>query len=305
MDAGEQVLVSRDQSSPVLTDSVLLGYRAAVDDLVQEASRQPRESASAAAETLVSRRLREPELRAVLSRLDEGPDAAAAGLIREIRDYLPGAHSSAGSLAAFLRVLLLSQIDSVWWSGTIPFASDADVLGSAELVDLGALKSAQVLKFQYRAQPAGLLGRARDWARHKALPELRPRVSGLRFTCSRPVVVAVVNQIALDFAAAIPPGTPRIWVTSMVRSVEHQYRLRSLGYPAVLPSAHCAGYACDLEKTWFCRHDPGNLLGRLLFERQDAGQLNVIDEGPTWHLCVNPNACEDLQVAYDTQLRAR
>jgi hypothetical protein len=162
-----------------------------------------------------------------------------------------------------------------------------------------------MLEFQYRAQPAGLPGRARDWARHKMLPTLRPRVAGLRFTRSRPVVVAVVNQIARDFAAALPPRTPRLWVTSMVRSVEHQYRLRSLGYSAVLPSSHCAGYACDIEINWFRRFDPDNFLARILFERQKAGQLNVIDEGQAWHLCVNPFACDELRAAYEGQLHLR
>jgi hypothetical protein len=91
----------------------------------------------------------------------------------------------------------------------------------------------------------------------------------------------------------------------MVRSVEHQYRLRSLGYSAVLPSSHCAGYACDLEIGWFRQFDPDNLLSRLLVERQEAGQLNVIDEGQAWHLCVNPFACDELQAVYDGQLRVR
>jgi hypothetical protein len=90
-----------------------------------------------------------------------------------------------------------------------------------------------------------------------------------------------------------------------VRSVEHQHRLRSLGYAAVLPSSHCVGYACDLEMDWFRRFDRENLLARLLLDRQEAGQLNVIDEGQAWHLCVSPVACEELQAAYDTQLSAR
>ncbi|HET9079803.1 MAG TPA: DUF5715 family protein [Trebonia sp.] len=296
---------SAAQPSPVLPDSLLLGYRAAADDLVREASGHTEASGLAAVEALVSRRLLEPEFSGVLSYLSGGADVAAAGIIREIRDYHPSARDSASDLATYIRILLLSQIDSVWWSRSIPFTADADVLESAELVDLAALKSARLLEFQYHAQPAGLFGRAMDWTRHKVFPDLRPRVSGLRFTYSRPVVVAVVNQLALDFAAALPPRTPRIWVTSMVRSVEHQHRLRSLGYAAVLPSAHCAGYACDLESNWFRRFDPDNRLARLLLERQEAGQLNVIDEGRTWHLCVNPNACDELQALYDSQLRAR
>jgi hypothetical protein len=293
------------QSPVLLPNSLLLDYRAAVEDLVEQAGRHPRASEVSAIEGLVSTRLAQPEFGAVLSHLDGGGDAAIASIIREIRDYRANERSSSTDFATFIRILLLSQIDSVWWSGTIPFTSHADVLCSTELVDLEPLKSAKVLEFQYRVQPAGLPRRASNWAQHKVLPGIRPRIAGLRFACSRPVVVAVVNQIAQELAAALPPRTPRIWVTSMVRSVEHQHRLRSLGYAAVLPSSHCAGYACDLEVSWFRRFDPDNLLARLLLERQAAEQLNVIDEGRTWHLCVNPNACEELQTAYDSQLRAR
>jgi hypothetical protein len=56
---------------------------------------------------------------------------------------------------------------------------------------------------------------------------------------------------------------------------------------------------------WFRRFDRDNLLARLLRERQESGQLNVIDEGHAWHLCVNPLACDELQAAYDAQLRVR
>jgi hypothetical protein len=293
------------QAPPAPPNSLLFGYRAAVEELVTEAGRYPRSPGLPVIEGLVARRLGQPEITAVLSYLNGGTDAAADRLIGELRNYQPNARSSACDLPTFIRIILLSQIDSVWWGGTTPFTSDADVVRSTELVDLRPLRSAKVLEFQYRAQPTGLPGRARDWAQHKVLPALRPRVAGLRFTRSRPVVVAVVNQIAREFAAALPPRTPRLWVTSMVRSVEHQYRLRSLGYSAVLPSSHCAGYACDLEIQWFRRFDPDNLLARLLFERQEAGQLNVIDEGQAWHLCVNPLACDELQATYDGQLRGR
>jgi len=112
----------------------------------------------------------------------------------------------------------------------------------------------------------------------------------------------VLNQVAHQLAARLPPRTPRLWVTSLVRSVEHQHRLRSLGYAAVLPSSHCVGYACDVEMQWFRRFDEDNLLPRLLLERQEAGQINVIDEGQAWHLCVNPLAHDELQAEYHAQL---
>ena len=286
------------QASSPLSNSQLLGYRAAVADLVQEASG----ANLTAAEGLVAGRLGQPEFADVLSRLDGGAGSAAERLLREIRGYRPSTRSSASDLPTFVRILLLAQIDSVWWSETSAFAADADVLRSDELVDLVPLRSARMLQFQYRAQSAGLPGRVRDWTQRQVLPNIRPRTAGLSFTRSRPAVIAVVNQIAGEVAVALPPGTPRVWVTSMVRSVQHQHRLRALGYAAVLPSSHCVGYACDLEMRWFRRFDHDNVLARLLLERQETGQLNVIDEGQAWHLCVNPLARDELNVAYRAQL---
>ena len=300
-DASEAVA----QVAPILPNSQLLQYRVAVDDLVMEASRRLVPSDLLTAEALVAERLGQPEFASVLSRLVGGADAVTARLIGETRNYRPSVRSSASNLPAFIRIFLLSQIDSAWWSGMAPFVSDIDVLRSTELVDLTPLRSAKVLQFQYRGQSAGLPGRARDWAQRRTLPTIRPRTAGLRFTRSRPPVIAVVNGVARELAAALPPRTPRLWVTSMVRSVQHQHRLRSLGYAAVLPSSHCVGYACDVEMQWFRQFDRDNLLARLLIERQEAGQLNVIDEGQAWHLCLNPHACDELQAAYDAQLADR
>jgi hypothetical protein len=291
--------------SSAVSNSRFASYRAAVEDLVKEAARRQQAADLLAAGGFVAEHLGRPEFAFVLSRLEGGADAVAARLTGEIRNYQPSARSSASNLPAFVRIFLLSQIDSVWWSRTAPFVSDREVLRSADLVDLSPLKSARMLQFQYRAQSTGLPGRARDWAQRQALPTIRPHTAGLRFTRSRPAVVAVVNQIASELAAALPPRSPRLWVTSMARSVEHQHRLRSLGYAAVLPSSHCVGFACDVEMQWFRRFDRDNLLARLLIERQRSGQLNVIDEGQVWHLCVNPLACDELQAAYDAQLADR
>jgi hypothetical protein len=296
---------SATQVSSGLSDTQLFVYRAAVADLVKEASTCLGPSGLVAAERLAAGRLGGQEFASVLSRLDGGVDAAAARLMREIRSYRPNVRSSASDLPTFVRILLLSQIDSAWWNGTAPFVSDGDVLRSAELVDLTPLRSARMLQFQYRAQPAGWPGRARDWARRQARPQMRPQTAGLRFTRSRPEVIAIVNQIAGELAAALPPRSPRLWVTSMVRSVNHQHRLRSLGYAAVLPSSHCVGFACDVEMRWFRQFDQDNLFGHFLLDRQEAGQLNVIDEGQAWHLCVNPLARDELQAAYNAQLAGR
>lgn len=291
--------------SSALPDSQLFGYRVAVDDLFKEASASLRTSDSLAAERLVAKRLGMGEFTALFSRLDGGSDAVAARLLSDIRNYRPSTRSYSSDLPTFVRIWLLSLIDSLWWRDATPFVSDDDVLCSTELVDLRPLRSANMLQFQFHTQPTGLAGRVLDWVRHRALPGIRPQVAGVRFTRSRPVVITVINQIARELAAALPARTPRPWITSMVRSEQHQHHLRSLGYPAVLPSSHCVGYACDLETLWFRQFDQDNVLAGILLERQESGQLNAIDEGYAWHVCVNPLACDELQAAYDAELRVR
>jgi hypothetical protein len=115
-------------------------------------------------------------------------------------------------------------------------------------------------------------------------------------TRARPAAVALLNQIAADFADRAPRGTPPLWVTSMARSLEHQRRLRVLGYAALLSSSHCAGYAADVEMAWFRRFGADRTLATVLLEYQDAGHISVIDEGQAWHVCLRPG------VSYGTRM---
>jgi hypothetical protein len=106
--------------------------------------------------------------------------------------------------------------------------------------------------------------------------------------------VLLLNQLAAGLAAETGPRTPALWVTSLARSIEHQRRLRALGYAASLPSAHCVGYAIDIEMAWFGQFGARPALEALLLGRQQAGQVNVIDEGQAWHVCLSPEAAGDL-----------
>jgi hypothetical protein len=44
----------------------------------------------------------------------------------------------------------------------------------------------------------------------------------------------------------------------------------------------------DIEMSWFRRFGVTGVLEGLLLERQRAGEVNAIDEGQTWHLCLSP-----------------
>ena len=277
--------------------SDLAAYREAVADVLAELAGPGGESPKvAAAERVLTRRLFEPEFAMILSATPAGEDAAMRRILREVRSYQPTERSSARNLAAMIRIVLLAQIDVLWWGHLPPYETDTDVRVSDELLDLDGLRRDGMLLFRYRRQASTLLTRAVRSAERRAAPDRAPRTAGLRLAYARPELIVLLNQIAAEFAELVPPGTPRLWVTSLARSVTHQRHLRDLGYAALFPSAHCAGYAADIEMTWFRQFGAEEALQSVLLARQHAGDLNVIDEGQAWHVSVRPGAGRALRL---------
>lgn len=208
-------------------------YRAAVSDLTAEIGRtagsEPR-----LAEQILSKRLDEDPIAALLSATPQGRDDASARLLVEVRDYRPNPCSSAGSLAGLVRISMLAQIDVLWWGHSRSYLTDSDLRDATDLVDLDALEPTGQLRFRYRHQAATLLERAARSAERRALPGRSPRTAGLWLARARPQAVAWLNQIAHEFAAVAPPGTPPLWVTSLARSVAHQRHLKSLDRKSVV-----------------------------------------------------------------------
>jgi hypothetical protein len=289
----------RDGSSKPVERPDLVAYRAAVSELVEEVSaRLSGPGVAGPLDGLVTARLGEPELLPVLDGVPGGADAATTGLARELQAFRPSSRSSASDPSTLVRIYLLSQIDAMWWRHVPPYETDADVAASPELLDLGPLRSAGQLRFQYRSRPDGVAGRTLDWAVGRVFPGRWPPPGHLRFTRARAEAIAFLDRLALEVSRATAGRTPPLWVTSLVRSVQHQHRLRALGFAALLPSSHCVGYGIDIELSWFRQYDTDGALPRLLFEHQERGEVNVINEGPAWHVCLNPAATEELARAY-------
>jgi hypothetical protein len=267
----------------------LARYRDAVADLLIEIAGHTGPEDLAKAEKVLTERLADAEFAMVLAASPEGRPAAIDRLLREVRHYQPGARNCAADLVAHIRIHLFALIDVMWWGSARAFVTDSDLLRSAELVDLEPLRRRGELHFRYRRQARTLPARAVRAADRRLRPDHTPRTAGLLFARARRESLTLLNQLADDFAAAAP-GTPPLWVTSLARSIEQQRQLRALGYTATLPSAHCAGYAMDLEMSWFRRFGAAATLEGLVRERQQAGEVNAIDEGQTWHLCLSPAA---------------
>jgi hypothetical protein len=283
-------------------DPDLDAYRAAVAELLVEVGALADTDSAGARQALLDERLGTPEIAAVLHATSQGFIGARETLLLEIARYQPNARSSAPDLTDLVRIYLLSRIDVMWWRDTAPFMTDAQVDNSTELVDLEWLRRRDLLRFRYQEQPATLLGRGLRAARRRLLPDTRPRTAGLRFRRARREVVGLLNDVGREFARVAPPGTPPLWVTSLAHSAEHQHRLRRLGYAAMVPSGHCLGYAVDVEMAWFERFGARDALAGLLLARQRLGEVNVIDEGQTWHLCLAPAARPRFRRAYEAEM---
>ncbi len=280
----------------------LTAYRAAVAELLVEVGALADAPSTTARQVLLDQRLREPAIAAVLDATPQGFAGARETLLLEMARYQPNARSSAYDLTALVRIYLLSRVDVMWWGDTPVFLTDSQVNGSTDLVDLEWLRRRDLLAFRYQEQSATLVGRGLRAVRRRLLPDATPRTAGLMFRRTRREVVALLNDIGREFALATPPRTPPLWVTSLARSAEQQYRLRRLGYAAMVPSGHCLGWAADVEMAWFHRFGVRDILADLLLARQEAGEINVVDEGQAWHLCLAPAARRRFRRAYEAEM---
>lgn len=209
----------------------------------------------------------------------------AAGVMRE---YQRTAAATASSPVEMVTVLLLQQIELAWWADTPDFKVESDVSAARDLVDLRQLRRRGELQFSFSLASDRLTYRGRNYAIRHWFPNTSPGTSGPSSPYARPEVVSLLNSLAREFAARVPSQVPGLWVNSITRPLDHQYRLQDLGFTAHVPSAHCRGWAADIETEWYERFGVRRVLEEMLGEFRDAGTLNGIDEGRIWHVSPSP-----------------
>ncbi len=222
-----------------------------------------------------------------LSALRGGSERVVEQSVQDYLRFTPNPASNAKTAAGLVRILLLQNIDLLWWDRTEDFVTRTDLQG-AGLLDLVEERRAGRVDFSFGVGSDGLVRRARDYAVQRLAPRREPRGPGLAFTGIRPEMLSLLNDIAGHVHEAAPPRTPPIRVNSIIRTVEHQQHLRSLGFSALSPSAHCRGWAADIEVEWFERFGADGALREVMLGYLNEGVLNVIDEGRAWHVCLNP-----------------
>jgi len=271
-------------------------FRAAVSELVNEIGHGTSPDGSWVEYILRRRLVDDDDIASVLDATPEGLDSAVARLLFEVRNYEPTPLNATSTIASLVRISLLAQIDAVWWGRKLAYETDTEIQDAEDLVDLDRMSDEGQLAFCYRHQATTLATRATRSAVRHALPRRSPRTAGLRMAKAAPQAVAWLNDVAEEFADIAPEGTPPLWVTSVARSVEHQRHLKELGYIAPLPSSHCVGYAADIEIKWYRRFHAHRILRGILLDRQRANEVNIIDEGQAWHVCLHPDVASGLHL---------
>jgi hypothetical protein len=261
-------------------------YRDAVAELRREVRDVGQRAGPDGIARLLARRLSQPELAVLLATTPGGVSGAVGDLLAQLR--LPA--SGPEQLTRRVHRWLLTRIDVAWWGGARAYITDAELLDADELVDVEALRRRGLISFRYRRAGRGALTR---FAHRHSPPGTGS--AGIQVSRARPELVVLLNQLGTELATQTRGGPAALWVASLSRSMIHQVRLRARGREADLPSAHCLGYAADVEMGWLKRFSADGALRSLLYERQAAGQLNVVDEGQLWHLCLSPLAAGDLR----------
>ncbi len=274
-------------------------YRALVASLSTELERQTARHGVAQAQmgTVLFDYLSTDEARVVVERASGCPAEFAERAATVMQDYHLTEAATAATPVEMVTVLLLQQIELAWWADTPDFQVAAEVASAPDMEDLRRLRRNGQLQFEFSLASDRLTYRARNYAIRRWFANTSPGTSGPSSPYARTEVVSLLNSLSREFAARVPSGVPPLWVNSITRPLDHQYRLQELGFTAHVPSAHCRGWAADIETEWYDRFGVREILEEMLTEFRDAGALNGIDEGRIWHVSPSPYYVNGLAAA--------
>lgn len=191
---------------------------------------------------------------------------------------------------------LRQYFDYRWYKDHPVYHNDVALEKDHACWPLTKLKQHYSLHFQYRPLKKGPFGRHQNAIR-KRLDTINrnPGAStiGMKTVSSRLEIMALINEMNEKIVQAY--GEPlNLQINSIIRTTEHQQQLIDIGYNATLFSAHCVGYAIDIERRWYAIHNKTlfHCIDQVLIDYHEKGIINLIDERIVWHLCLNPDYIE-------------
>ena len=115
--------------------SLLRRRRDAIDAIAEELEAADPAITDAMIDELLRRALHSEDLEA-LGSIKGGDDRLVAQSIEQFRAFSPSVASNASSAAGMVRILLLQNLDLLWWDEDPDFADEQDLKSDAELLDL-------------------------------------------------------------------------------------------------------------------------------------------------------------------------
>jgi hypothetical protein len=192
------------------------------------------------------------------------------------------------------KVLLAQAVDIQWYAGYPRYYSDQQVAGDGTLYSFRKREADFEARFIYVQYHEHILMRIPNSLRlrYRRLVNHPGRYTqGLKTTRCKKAMAGLINRISEDVATQLARARPfRVMVNSVLRTMAYQSALAQIGYVAPRNSAHLVGYAVDLEKLWYEKHDrkAHEAIKRTLANLFESGMINLIEEDTHWHVCLNP-----------------
>lgn len=234
-----------------------------------------------------------------LTEINQLLDPGVERVFHEEVEYLwanfPPAAKTIDRCRELVRVLLAQSVEVSWYCGYPVYLSNVEVNSDHTLVNFRRYREDFEVKFTYVQYHEHILMRIPNSLR------LRYRVftnhpgrytQGLTTTRCKRAVAGLINQISERVALEANSRQPlKVMINSVLRTVTYQESLAKIGYIAPRQSAHLAGYAVDMEKLWYERHDVHvhTAMRRILDDLFAKGVINLIEEESHWHICLNPD----------------
>ena len=192
------------------------------------------------------------------------------------------------------KVLLAQAVDFQWYAGYPRYFSDQQVANDETLYSFRKQDTDFELRFIYVQYHEHVLMRIPNSLRlrYRRLVNHPGRYTqGLRTTRCKKAMVGLINRISEDIEAELGLARPfKVMVNSVLRTAAYQSALAQIGYVAPRNSAHLVGYAADLEKLWYEKHDRRayEAMTKTMTRLFESGVINLIEEETHWHICLNP-----------------
>lgn len=199
-----------------------------------------------------------------------------------------------------LLAYLFSFTDYKWYRTYPVFTDDMFLNKNLEILALNSLKFNYLILFQYSSLKNGLFSRFQNSFRRwfdMLINKPSGNTIGMRTPYIKLELLSLLNEICV-FVSRKYGYTIRIQVNSIIRTIEHQKQLMNIGYAFSIYSAHCNGYAVDIERKWYVMNNRPllKIINNCLKLYAEKGIINLIDEGIVWHICLNPDYIETYQI---------